>query len=48
MSQSKILKCTCENKFQDSRYGKKNRVHNKTENRSNRGDWRCTVCGKEK
>ena len=48
MAETKIMKCTCESKFQDSRYGKGNRVHNQTQNRSGRGNWRCTVCEKEK
>ncbi len=46
----KILPCSCEHKGpglvenQDKLYGKGNRVHNQAV----KGDWRCTVCGKEK
>lgn len=39
----KIIKCSCEFKYQDLKYGKGNRVAN--ENSKGRG--RCTVCGKE-
>lgn len=35
-----ILKCSCEHKFQDSRYGKGNRLHT-IGTKSNS----CTVCG---
>jgi len=41
-----IVKCKCENKFQDKRYGEQMRVANRTQ----KGDGvstvaRCTVCG---
>lgn len=40
-----IIKCTCENEFQDSMYGKGNRIANICRG----GDYgRCTVCVKEK
>lgn len=38
-----IRKCYCDSKFQDKKYGKKQRVHNKTMK-----GYRCTVCGREK
>lgn len=40
-----IKKCNCKSEYQDEKYGKGNRVHNKMI-----GDkgYRCTVCGKEK
>ena len=44
MSETRILRCNCEHKFQDQRYGKGKRVHNKTKD----GGWRCTVCGNVK
>jgi len=37
-----IKKCTCEHKYQDSKYGKKNRVFNPTAN-----GYRCSVCKRE-
>jgi hypothetical protein len=40
----KILKCTCKNEFQDSRYGKNMRVHTKRAN----GSYSCTVCSNNK
>lgn len=40
-----ILKCTCNHKYQDQKYGKKRRVHNK---KADDKGWRCTVCGKDK
>ena len=48
MSESKIMKCTCEHKYQDKKYGKGNRVHNEITRTTNLMNWRCTVCGKEK
>lgn len=42
-----IKKCTCEHKYQDKKYGKKKRVHNKMAD-STPQKYRCTVCGKEK
>jgi hypothetical protein len=38
-----IKKCTCVSEFQDSIYGKGNRLCNETKS----GKVRCTVCGKE-
>ena len=38
-----IKKCACESQYQDEKYGKGNRVCNKT----TKGE-RCTVCGKDK
>ena len=41
-----IKKCTCANAYQDKKYGKKLRVHNRTkqsDDQHNKG-WRCTVC----
>jgi hypothetical protein len=35
--------CSCEHEYQDKKYGKNKRVHNKTTN-----GWRCTACGNEK
>lgn len=36
-----IIKCKCENAFQDKKYGKKMRVQNKT---NDENKYRCTVC----
>lgn len=38
-----IKKCTCKSEFQDSIYGRGNRLCNETKS----GKVRCTVCGKE-
>lgn len=43
---TQIITCTCEHEFQDKEYGKGMRVHNSMS--SDKGDWRCTVCGKVK
>jgi hypothetical protein len=42
-----IKKCTCEHVFQDQKYGKGNRVHNKAKGPNNSVEWRCTVCSKK-
>jgi hypothetical protein len=40
-----IRRCSCKHEYQDKRYGKGRRVHNKVENESaHGGKWRCTVC----
>jgi len=43
-----ILKCICENEFQDERYGVKMRVMNPTRKKTPTSpqEYRCTVCGK--
>ena len=41
-----IKKCRCANAYQDRKYGKDLRVHNRTkqnDDENNKG-WRCTVC----
>lgn len=48
MSKTKILKCTCNHKFQDKKYGKKKRVHNRIKVNTAVPGYRCTVCGDEK
>lgn len=40
----KIMRCTCENKFQDAKYGKGKRVHNLD---ADGKEACCTVCGYE-
>ena len=40
---TKTIKCKCDHKFQDEKYGKGMRVHNKMKTQG----YRCTVCGKE-
>ena len=37
-----INKCVCQHDYQDSAYGKNNRVHNQTKELTK---IRCTVCG---
>jgi len=41
---------TCGAKFQDAKYGKGMRVHNKAVHKGPKGTskYRCTVCGREK
>lgn len=40
-----IQACTCAHAYQDKKYGKGNRVHNKTvKHPSSQGGWRCSVC----
>lgn len=39
---TRVFKCTCDNKYMDDTYGEYNRVFN----RWLKG-WRCTVCGHE-
>lgn len=46
MAESKILKCTCQSEYQDSVYGKGNRVMNPY-GKSQDSGYRCTVCGRE-
>lgn len=42
-----VRQCTCESEFQDDRYGKGKRVHNKCQGKNKHlGHYRCTVCGK--
>lgn len=47
---TKILKCTCQNTWQDKEYGRSMRVMNKTQkgNSTDSATYRCTVCGSEK
>lgn len=43
-----IKKCTCTHTFQDKKYGRKLRVHNKAVKKGSSDVYRCTVCGNEK
>lgn len=43
MGDMRAFRCRCESKYQDKRYGKKLRIHNRTTK-----GWRCTVCGEER
>jgi len=42
---TKVIGCRCDHEYQDKRYGKKMRLHNKKAD--NKG-YRCTVCADEK
>lgn len=44
---TKILYCSCSNKWQDKTYGEGKRLHNSTMKVSP-PTWRCIVCGKTK
>jgi len=41
----KVMKCSCESKFQDSKYGKNNRVHTVGGSSQMNNTYTCTVCG---
>ncbi len=45
---SEILRCDCQNTFQDDIHGRGMRVcnHSKKESSQNVNKYRCTVCGK--
>jgi len=38
----RLMACTCEHEYQDSKYGKHVRVHNFQDKLQT---WQCTVCG---
>lgn len=42
------LKCTCKHEYQDERYGKGIRLHNRIKMGTPANGWRCTVCGNVK
>lgn len=45
---TKLFKCRCKHEYQDKKYGKGIRLHNKTTypntNKGTLGEYRCTVC----
>ena len=44
----KILECVCSHEYQDSKYGKNNRVFNPCKSAdSKKTKYRCTVCRRE-
>lgn len=45
--EAKIFSCTCKHEYQDSVYGKNNRVFNPKGKGEDLSGYRCTVCGKE-
>lgn len=45
--EQKIFSCTCKSEFQNSIYGKGNRVFNPKGKGEDLSGYRCTVCGKE-
>lgn len=49
MADTKVLPCHCQSKYQDSRYGQGQRLHNYAR-KANKGlgGHRCTVCGNTK
>lgn len=45
----KVMGCSCQHAFQDSQYGKGQRVHNSIKvAQGQAARWRCTVCGNVK
>ncbi len=46
MSTVKVKPCICENQYQDSKYGKNQRVMNQTKKQDGKV-YRCTACGRE-
>lgn len=48
MAETVEIKCSCEHKYQDEKYGKGIRVANvKRGSEKNKGGVVCTVCGRE-
>lgn len=45
---TRIMACSCQHPYQDSKYGVGNRLHNWARAALKTGGWRCTVCKKEK
>lgn len=43
---TKVMHCKCDHDFQDKKYGRGLRVHNRTE-KGSRTIYRCTVCNNE-
>ena len=44
-----IKPCSCKQEYQDSKYGRGMRVHNKSRSRvSGKDAWTCTSCGVKK
>ena len=43
MTETSVKLCSCTHPYQDKKYGKGKRVHNKGSD-----DWKCTVCGSSK
>ena len=44
-----IKPCSCKQEYQDSKYGRGMRVHNKSRSRvSGKDAWTCSCCGKKK
>lgn len=48
MANTKIMLCSCIHEFQDKKYGKGRRLHNKIKSGNNDEKFRCTVCLKER
>lgn len=47
---TKVISCNCEHEYQDNRYGKGRRLHNKGKGKSPGGPptWNCTICDTRK
>lgn len=46
MADTLVMPCTCPSTFQDQRYGRDKRLHNKRlSNKTNVPEYRCTICG---
>jgi hypothetical protein len=44
-----VLRCTCNNEYQDKKYGNKMRVHNPFKAKSGQSImYRCTICNHER
>ena len=43
---TKVLPCNCTHAYQDEKYGRGLRLHNRATKETDL--WRCTVCGKER
>ena len=42
---TKVLPCSCANEYQDRKYGKGRRLHNKGKREGESAYFKCTVCG---
>jgi hypothetical protein len=42
---TKVMKCSCTNEYQDTKYGTGMRVHNLKSQQGKPVGWKCTCCG---
>lgn len=44
-AKTQLKPCKCDHPYQDAKYGKGKRLHNRVDKSANPTKWRCTVCG---